>query len=48
VADIAKFCKAMDIFADVNETVKPKITLVNSLNAELDKAKTELAKKEAE
>lgn len=47
VADIAKFCKAMDIFADVNEKVKPKIDEVNKLNAELSKAMSELAVKEA-
>ena len=47
MADIAKFCKAMDIFADVNEKVKPKIDEVNKLNTELSKAMAELAVKEA-
>ena len=32
VADIAKFCKAMDYFAGVNETVKPKQEEVKKLN----------------
>lgn len=47
VEGIAKFCKAMDIFADVNEKVKPKIEEVSRLNADLDKAMSELAVKEA-
>ena len=45
VADIAKFCKAMDVFGDVNEKVKPKIEQVTQLKSELDKAKSKLAVK---
>ena len=43
MADIAKFCKAMDIYADVNEKVKPKLEEKNRLNIEVDKAKSALS-----
>jgi len=44
-ADIANFCKAMKVYADVNEKVKPKKLLLNGLQIELNLANAKLDKK---
>lgn len=47
-ADIAQFCLAIDIFADVNQKVKPKKEQAAKLNAELAEADANLNKKLSE